>query len=195
MLYTCRKWLLPLILILFGLFFVSGCGKSGTSATTAPEKTQTATSSQPSQNQNTSPTPAATEQKVRLYFPNPDATGLVAVDRTVKVSDGSIIQAVINQLQTPPSGLVYPLPQGTKLLGASVKNGVATLNFSQEFQKNFTGGSTGEQMTLYSIIDSLTTLPNIQSFQFLLDGQIQVAILGNTDTTQPLKPDQTLILK
>ncbi|MCO5385636.1 MAG: GerMN domain-containing protein [Desulfosporosinus sp.] len=89
-----------------------------------------------------------------------------------------------------------PLPSGTTLLEATVStDGIATINLSKEFQKNFGGGSSGEQMTMYSIVNTLTTLSNVHSVQFLLDGVKHDGILGHLDTRDPIKRNESLIIK
>lgn len=134
--------------------------------------------------------------KLTLYFPNAEASGLIATERTVVVKDGAVIKTMFAELATPPKGLEKPLPQGTTLLGATVSaEGVATIDLSSDFKKNFGGGSAGEEMTMYSIVNTLTTLPNITSVQFLLDGKKLDGILGNLDTSTPLKRNESLIVK
>ncbi len=172
---------------------ISGCGQAKTSVN-PPEKSNTTDSSTqtPKDSNNT---PTVHPVSLTLYFPTPDADGLAKVERSVNITDGAMIKAIFSELQNPPSGLDKVLPEGTQLLGATVKDGVATLNLSKEFRKNFNGGSTGEQMILFSIIDSLTSLSNVQSVQFLLEGKPQEAILGHLDTTEPLKRNEKIILK
>jgi len=117
------------------------------------------------------------------------------VERTVDIPDQATIKATFAELAKPPAGTANPLPSGTRLLDAKVENGIATVNLSREFQKNFGGGSAGEQMTLYSIVNSLTTLPNITGVQFLLEGEKQEAILGHADTTVPIMRNEIIIQK
>jgi spore germination protein GerM len=133
--------------------------------------------------------------KVTLYFPTSDATGLAPVERTITVANQEVIQALFTELNNPPSGLVKPLPDGTQLLDAKVNNGVATLSLSKSFKENFEGGATGEQMILYSIVNTLTAQADIQSVVFLLEGEKTVAILGELDTTAPIKRNESLVLK
>ncbi|MDI6813248.1 MAG: GerMN domain-containing protein [Desulfitobacteriaceae bacterium] len=187
----------PILLVGITLSLViilSGCGPAAPANNAA--KTST-TVGEPSSANPSAQTPGAVEHlvKLTLYFPTPDADGLAPVERSVNVPDEAVIKAIFKELQNPPSGLEKPLPEGTQLLGATVKDGVATLNLSKEFRKNFNGGSTGEQMILFSIIDSLTALANVQSVQFLLEGKTQEAILGHLDTTEPLKRNEKIILK
>ncbi|AHF07830.1 GerMN domain-containing protein [Desulfitobacterium metallireducens] len=194
-----RPLALILIVVLVMMLGVTGCGTSNlqTQATATPTPNETNAVANSSSANNT-PTPNSTTAQatpVTLYFPTPDASGLVAVEKTVNVSNGEVIKAMFNEFNNPPTGLERVLPKGTELLDASIKDGVATLNLSKEFKSNFEGGGTGEQMILYSIVNSLTTLPNVQSVQFLLNGEKTIAILGEMDTSGPLKRDESLITK
>ena len=189
---------------------MTGCGSSKTStvapSNTTPKVSETApTTTTPTTSTSVTPTPAdqvtpsdATQESVKLtlYFPNADASGLIATERTVGVKNKEIIKAMFKELEIPPSGLEKPLPKGTTLLSATVSaDGVATLDLSSEFQKNFGGGSAGEQMTMYSIVNTLTTLPNVKSVQFLLNGKKEDGILESLETSKPLKRNERLIIK
>lgn len=187
--------ILALVALLLAGLFLTGCSK--TQAVTPSNNTPAPESTAPTQPATTTPTPSAPHSvKLTLYFPNSDATGLVATDRTITLKDDEVIKAMFKELASPPSGLEKPLPQGTNLISASVSSdGVATINLSKEFQKNFSGGSASEQMTIYSIVNTLTTLSNIHSVQFLLEGKKLDGILGNLATDTPLKPNNSLNIK
>ena len=183
-------------LLLVGTFLIN----YNSSKTQSPKPSDITTNPDPS----ATPTPPTVSDlpdttphsvKLTLYFPNSDASGLISTNRTVIVSDQEVIKAMFIELSTPPSGMQKPLPKGTTLKSASVKDGVATIDLSPEFQKNFGGGSAGEQMTMYSIVNTLTTLPNVHSVQFLLDGKKLDGILGNLDTSLPLTRNDSLILQ
>jgi germination protein M len=199
--HTFKTLFLTLITMLLVGIFMTGCTPNKTTTvksagdTTAPETATTTPAPTPSAT--VTPSDSADKSvKVTLYFPNADGTGVIATDRTVVVKNLETIKAMFKELETPPTGLEKPLPKGTILLGATVStDGVATINLSPEFQKNFGGGSTGEQMTMYSIVNTLTTLENVKSVQFLLDGKNQDGILGNLDTSKPLKRNESLIKK
>ena len=76
-----------------------------------------------------------------------------------------------------------------------VENGkVAKVNFSRELQKNFVGGSTGEEMLVGSVVNTLTEFPEIQKVQILVDGQEVETLSGHMDLSQPL-PRMTELLK
>lgn len=184
-------------IVLSTVLIIAGCGKTTTSVNSSPTNSTPSTSGEAPATTPSGTGTSTTDHlvKLTLYFPTPDADGLASVERSINIPDQAVIKAIFQELQNPPTGLDKVIPQGTKLLDASVKDGVATLNLSKEFQKNFSGGSTGEQMILYSIIDSITTLPNVQAVQFLLEGKTEEAILGHLDTTKPLKRNEKIILQ
>jgi germination protein M len=194
--HTFKTLFLTIVTMLIVGIFLTGCNSDKTTTVKSPSDTTTTTPE-------TTPTPVTPSEskeqssvKLTLYFPNADASGLIATDRTVIVKDQAVIQAMFTELATPPTGLEKPLPQGTSLLGATISaDGVATIDLSTDFQKNFNGGSAGEQMTMYSIVNTLTTLPNIHSVQFLLDGKKHDGILGHLDTSTPLKRNESMIAK
>ena len=196
--HSLKTLFVKIVTMLLVGIFLTGCTSPKTTTVKSPSDTTTKAPE-------TAPTPPvqsnpsdATQQSVKLtlYFPNSNASGLIATDRTVIVKNQEMIKAIFIELATPPSGLEKPLPSGTTLLGATVSaDGVATIDLSTDFKKNFGGGSSGEQMTMYSIVNSLTTLPNVQSVQFLLDGKKHDGILGNLDTSVPLKRNESLIVK
>lgn len=196
--HTFKTLFFTIVTMLLVGVFLTGCTSPKTTTVKSGEPTPKATTE-------TTPTPTtpvtppdSTQESVKLtlYFPNADASGLIATERTVVVKNKETIKTMFAELATPPTGLEKPLPQGTTLLGATVNaDGVATLDLSSEFKKNFGGGSAGEQMTMYSIVNTLTTLPNVTSVQFLLDGKKLDGILGNLDTSTPLKRNESLISK
>lgn len=178
--------------ILFMSFLLTGCDRTNSPSSGDPVNPP------PTNGSETDPgnTPPDGEQplQVTLYYPNSDASGLVATERTIIVQNQEIIKALFNELGNPPPGLENPLPTGTALLNATVsEDGIATIDLSADFNKHG-GGSAGEQMTIYSIVNTLTTLPNIQSVQFLMEGNKQASILGHVDTSTPIEREEDLIL-
>lgn len=75
------------------------------------------------------------------------------------------------QKEPKSEGLHTAIPKGTKLISASTKGDILTLDLSREFVSNSPGGSAGELMTLYSIVNTMTELPDIKKVQFLIEGQ------------------------
>lgn len=186
------------VLTILLLSLISGCSLTktkGTDPTNKPVTNSTppvGTTTEEKTAPDTKPVPIV---KLTLYFPNQDASWLIPVERNATAPEKEVIKTILKELASPPANFSSPLPKETTLLGATVKDGIATLDLSKEFQKNFSGGTSAEQMTLFSIVNSLTTLSNVQSVQFLLEGQKQDAILGHMDTSVPLKRNETMIMK
>jgi len=139
--------------------------------------------------------PKEEKVKITLYFGDQDAMYLIPEERFVVKGNKKLEEIVIEELIQGPKNpdLYQTVPKEAKLISLEVVDGVAYVNFSQEFQTKHWGGSTGELMTLYSITNSLAELPEIDKVQFLLEGKKQDAILGHVDTTEPLAPNFRMV--
>lgn len=86
------------------------------------------------------------------------------------------LTAAMNALLEGPSydelekGYMSLIPEGTQLLGASVKDGVANINLSSAFRFN-KYGVEGYYGQLAQIVYTATTFSNINSVQFLIEGE------------------------
>jgi len=138
------------------------------------------------------------EKKViTLYYSNSNADKVVADKREVEISkDTQIERLVFEELQKGPKneGLVATIPKGTRLLSVSTENGICTLNLSKEFVDNHPGGTAGETMTLFSIVNTMTELPGIEKVQFLIEGQKQDAYI-HVAFSEPFKRNNSIIQK
>lgn len=114
----------------------------------------------------------------RLYFVSIDPEGRVLRQEVVKdipKSDSPLSDALAALFAGPSSaeqkkGLISLIPPGTRLLSATVKNGMATLNISDEFRFN-QHGIEGYLAQLAQIVFTATTFPTVDTVQFLIDGQ------------------------
>ncbi|MBO5259168.1 MAG: GerMN domain-containing protein [Agathobacter sp.] len=108
-----------------------------------------------------------------LYFANSDGTALVKETREVHHSSNiSMEKLVMEQLIEGPkeSGHQASIPAETKLITSSVVDGVCYINLDNTFQNQDTGIS--ETVLLYSIVNSLCELSNVE--------WVQISINGNT---------------
>ncbi|MFW0967662.1 MAG: GerMN domain-containing protein [Thermacetogeniaceae bacterium] len=139
--------------------------------------------------------PKEEKEKITLYFGDQDAMYLIAEERVVVKGNKKLEEVVIEELIQGPKNpdLFQTVPKEAKLISLEVVDGVAYVNFNQDFQTKHWGGSAGEAMTLYSITNSLAELPEIDKVQFLLEGKKQEAILGHADTTEPLAPNYRMV--
>ena len=139
---------------------------------------------------------ASKEVKVNVYYPRDDGTGLLPVSRTVKLEKEDKYTAALKSLLTgtKEKGQTNVIPKKAKLRSVTVKDGVATVDFSKELQQNFSGGSTGEEMLVGSIVNTLTDFPEVKKVQILIDGASVEALSGHLDLSEPL-PRMTELLK
>ncbi|MCI5829522.1 MAG: GerMN domain-containing protein [Treponema sp.] len=123
-------------------------------------------------------TPSVKKMKLKLFFMIISSNGTVArkeVVREMKKSDSPLVDAIHAIIAGPDAseeknGCRTLISSGTKLIGASVKNGIATLNFSGEFEFN-QYGIEGLRGQLQQIVYTATAFPTVEGVQFLVDGE------------------------
>ncbi len=97
------------------------------------------------------------------------------VERSVQYESAPLTRTIEVLLSGPSStelsrGLLNLIPDGSQLLSASVRNGVAYLSFNEAFRFN-PMGVEGYHAQLKQIIYSATEFPSIDRVQFLIEGQ------------------------
>ena len=95
------------------------------------------------------------------------------VTRSVPKTDAPLTNAIKELLEGPlnsEKGCMTLIPEGTRLLGASVKNGIAALNFSEEFEYNSVG-TDGYRAQLMQIVFTATEFSTVESVQILIEGR------------------------
>ena len=114
--------------------------------------------------------------------------GLVAVSRTIRTEKDDKYTAAMKSLLagTKEKDQTNVIPKKAKLRSVSVKDGIATADFSKELQQNFSGGSTGEEMLVGSIVNTLTEFPEVQKVRILIDGAPVETLSGHMDLSEPL---------
>ncbi len=135
---------------------------------------------------------------VVLYFSDLSGQNLVASQRTIPKETG-IARRTIQELikgPGPSSELLPTIPQGTSLLDINVRpDGLCIVDFSEELVKNHRGGSTAENLTVYSIVNTLTQFPTVDRVQLLVEGRYIDTIAGHLQVSEPLYPQQYLLLE
>lgn len=124
---------------------------------------------------------------VKLYFINEQGTKLSPETRYVKIEAGKgsdyIATVVLKELIAGPakgSTLKASIPQGTTVhADVTIKDGIATVDLSKEFVEKHQGGKKNEQLTLYSIVNSLTEIKDIKSVQFRIAGKVTKEFKGS----------------
>lgn len=108
---------------------------------------------------------------ITLYFSNKDGTGLIPEVQEVHYSSNiSIEKLVMEQLLKGPEGAGErsAIPEGAKLVNISVLDGVGFVNLNEGFlTQNY---EIAEPVVIYSIVNSLVELPNINKVQISVNG-------------------------
>lgn len=115
------------------------------------------------------------ESKVnlRLYFANETGDGLIAVNRELThnadVSNVPMEKLVVEQLISgPANNETFPtISSDTKLVNITVKDGVCYLTFNSEILTTVNNVTT--DVTIYSIVNSLVELSNINKVQISIE--------------------------
>jgi len=134
------------------------------------------------------------EEKAALYFANADADQLVKEIREIKASGAETKKAILEELIEGPQNpeLVRTIPEDVKVLDVTVEDGIAAVNFSEELRSSHWGGSTGEILTIYSIVNTLAELPDVEQVEFLIEGQEIETLMGHMDLSGAIHPDWDL---
>lgn len=135
-----------------------------------------------------SPEPRENAVRISLYFADALAQGLVLERRDVLRKAESLEVIVLRELIKGPASAEgrRTIPAETKLVSVSVVDRIAYANFSREIVTRHPGGSTGESMTIKSIVYTLTELPGIERVQLLLEGEKKDAMFGHANTIDPI---------
>ncbi len=135
-----------------------------------------------------------TQKYVTLYFSDEMGEKLVAQRRRATIVDNSMEKTILIELIEGPEGdnQYATLPQGIKVLSVETKEKICFVNFSKEFAENIGGGSSASTMAIYSVVNSLTELPEIEQVQFLIEGE-KTEWLGEYDVSEPFRRDESFI--
>lgn len=140
---------------------------------------------------------AALKTTVSLYFGDEMGEGLVLERRNVEIPSSSTVERVImDEILKGPlvANNISVIPAGVKVLSVETKNRVCFVNLSKEFVDKFTGGSSGEILTIYSIVNSLTELDTVGSVQFLIEGEKKDS-LSHMTLNEPIAHDKSIIIE
>jgi Sporulation and spore germination len=132
--------------------------------------------------------------RARMFFVNAEGTALSGVEQEVTHGEGTVEQArriVEAQLAAAAPPLASAIPPGTKLRTIFLTpGGDAYIDLTGEVQTNHPGGTTNEILTVYSLVNALTSnLPAVTGVQILIDGKEVDTLVGHLDLRRPIEPD------
>ena len=197
-----------LVLAMMGVMLVMSAGCDPQTDTGKPASSTTESTNKPStENPKKPDSPAANDSgskkqekattlNIEVYYPDDNGMKLVPVKREIEVNPykDKYTAAVEMQMRAPKEkNLSDVFPQGVKLLGVKVEGGTATVDFDGRLSKGFVGGSTGEEMLVGSVVNTLTNYPEVKEVRFMLDGKPIETIAGHMDLSMPVKRMDNLL--
>lgn len=132
-------------------------------------------------------------EKVKLYFVDRQMMRLVSVD--YYVNDGTVQQEaeyVLRELLRGRKGsdaVRRMLPDFSDAASVSVSGEIATVNISMKYFDYYEKGRLQEELVVYQIVNSLTSVEGISRVKFVFDGEERKKFLGETDMREAFVPD------
>lgn len=136
-------------------------------------------------------------QVVYLYFANQDGSKLVCQQRGMEVKQSQSLEyQIVEQLIIGPdnsngANLQQTIPSDTKIKDIKTEEETCYVNLSRDFIKK--KGSIAENIIIYSIVNSLTELDNVNKVQFLIEGEKINEYNGDLDFSKPFGRNTDLI--
>lgn len=140
------------------------------------------------------PVPIEEMVEVNLYFSDSQAMYLIPEKRKISQIPSLARQAVNELIKGPENSDFYrTIPEGTQVNEVYIADDIVYIDLSEEIFKNHPGGSSGELMTVYSIVNTLTEIPPIKGVQILVEGNEMESLVGHVDISMPLLRDEDWI--
>lgn len=135
-------------------------------------------------------------KSLTLYFANEAGDKLVDEQVTLTYSGNiSVEKLVVEQLISGPSkksSAKPTLPPETKLISISTKDGTCYVNFDEKFLDN--QYEIDAMLPIYSVVDSLSEIPNISKVQFSINGKTDVKFRESVNLETPFERNLDVIL-
>lgn len=137
------------------------------------------------------PAPPGRKIKARLFYVSEDGTRLTGIEREIAYGEGPLEQAreiIAAQIAPVAEPFVSAIPRGTTIRALFMtEGGDAYVDLSREVATSHTGGTLDEILTIYTIVNALTTnLPAITTVQLLVEGKEMDTLSGHVDLRRPL---------
>jgi germination protein M len=138
------------------------------------------------------PRPPREMKVVKLYFSDPQAEHLMLEERKVIALPyiGQEAKEILKELIKGPldSSLKPTIPLQTEVEDVYLKDDCFYVNFSLALKEKHPGGSSGELLTIYSIVNTLLiNFPSQSRVQILIQDKPAETLAGHIDIRNPLR--------
>lgn len=107
---------------------------------------------------------------------------------TVGVAAAAIIEVLTGDPEDP--ALTTLAPEGTRLLGASIADGVLTVDLSAEVRENPNVGAAGEAAFAQQLAFTGAQFDTVEAVEVRVEGEPVTDLWGHVDWSEPLRPDE-----
>ena len=128
---------------------------------------------------------------VSLYFTDKTKEHLVKEEREIEISqiqtrEKSVVEQLI--LGAKEDGHISTLPSDIKIRNeTTTKEGTCYVDLSSDSIDKIINGNVKEQIAIYSIVNSIVSLYNVEKVQFLIEGEKIEETMGHLDYTKPFE--------
>lgn len=133
---------------------------------------------------------------LKLYFTNADGTDFQIEDRVVEVNANQAREkTILEQLIAGPleKGYYPTVSADTKIRDVTTtKDGICYVNLSQDFLTKTATANINDVVTVYSIVNSLCELEEVDKVQFLMEGEKIEDYKGVLDFSTPFTAVESL---
>ncbi len=135
---------------------------------------------------------------VNIYFAvTGEEKKLAAEERKVVAGspENALNSAMRELLKGPAKSYHFPvIPAGTKLLGAKAYERVAEIDLSGEFLENSLDSRILDEYIIYSIVNTVTGIPDINGVIFFIEGK-RIKMYGSIDLSIPIIRNTDLLIE
>ena len=137
------------------------------------------------------------QEQVSLYFAN-EENMLIEETRNIEFKQNKSMELyIVEELINGPKieGNIKTIPEETKIRNIKTEDNICYVDLSIDFITKLGNNQEKEKLAIYSIVNSLTNLDNINKVQFLIDGEKYSLSSGSIDISQPIDRYETIIEK
>lgn len=126
--------------------------------------------------------------KLKLYLANSNGDGLVETSKVVVYNTNiSMDKLVVEQILIGGDGVscFSTVSPETKLINVSTMDGTCYVNLNEGFLQPY--GTVTAQVSVYSLVNSLTELPNVNRVQLMINGEQAVMYKDSISLEAPIE--------
>lgn len=129
-----------------------------------------------------------------IYYPKADALQAVLEEMEIGMND-NICDEIVAMLMTVSEKNPEPaIPAGTKVISSNIVDGVCFLDLSEEFLNN-NAGDLSDNLAIFSIVNSLTSLPDVTKVQFFIEGEKVDLLRGENYLYEEFEFNHKIVIK